>query len=155
MLKAVAVEHELHPLALEDVFTVNTSARSKADYYPRHLFLNIQAHSLHHDADTKAFNPHDQIKWNREGTRPNFWSRMRMKQAAWSKDAEAASINSVEDRPRKVKPDDGQGPSAASLVIKTLTEEYRVKLRSDSIGLFLLHDGQCLLRWVSRKGVDG
>jgi hypothetical protein len=37
---------ELHPLALEDVLNGNPHTRSKADYYPRHLFLRVLCHEL-------------------------------------------------------------------------------------------------------------
>jgi hypothetical protein len=36
----------LHPLALEDVFHARKQTRSKADYYPKHLFLQILCHEL-------------------------------------------------------------------------------------------------------------
>jgi hypothetical protein len=38
---------DLHPLAIEDVVHQrNRAARSKADYYQKHLFLHIQSHTL-------------------------------------------------------------------------------------------------------------
>ena len=36
----------MHPLALEDVLHQRGHARSKADYYQRHLFLRVLCHSL-------------------------------------------------------------------------------------------------------------
>lgn len=36
----------MHPLALEDVLSQRSHTRSKADYYPQHLFLRILCHSL-------------------------------------------------------------------------------------------------------------
>ena len=37
---------ELHPLALEDVLANRGSARSKADYYSKHLSLRVQCHTV-------------------------------------------------------------------------------------------------------------
>lgn len=44
---------DLHPLALEDVLQ-RGNARSKADYYPNHLFLRILCHSLTDEGDVGA-----------------------------------------------------------------------------------------------------
>ena len=37
---------ELHPLALEDVLANRGSARSKADYYSKHLSLRVHCHTV-------------------------------------------------------------------------------------------------------------
>ncbi|KAJ7650745.1 magnesium transporter [Roridomyces roridus] len=50
VIKAVSIKYDLHPLALEDVFSMRSQARSKSDYYARHLFLRILCHELG-DAD--------------------------------------------------------------------------------------------------------
>ena len=42
----VWAEADLHPLALEDVLTQRGHARSKADYYPQHLFIRVLNHTL-------------------------------------------------------------------------------------------------------------
>ena len=36
----------MHPLALEDIFYARKQHRSKADYYPKHLFLQVLCHEL-------------------------------------------------------------------------------------------------------------
>lgn len=36
----------MHPLAIEDLLHTRRNARSKADYYSKHLFLRILCHSL-------------------------------------------------------------------------------------------------------------
>ncbi|KAJ7185215.1 hypothetical protein C8R46DRAFT_881651 [Mycena filopes] len=46
VVKAVSIKYDLHPLALEDVFHSHSRARSKADYYERHLFLRVLCHEL-------------------------------------------------------------------------------------------------------------
>ncbi|KAJ7032382.1 magnesium transporter [Mycena alexandri] len=46
VVKAVSIKYDLHPLALEDVFHSHSRARSKADYYARHLFLRVLCHEL-------------------------------------------------------------------------------------------------------------
>ncbi|KAJ7510487.1 magnesium transporter [Mycena galericulata] len=45
VIKAVSIKYDLHPLALEDVFT-RSQTRSKTDYYSKHLFLRILCHEL-------------------------------------------------------------------------------------------------------------
>lgn len=37
---------DLHPLALEDVLHKRGHARSKADYYSKHLFIHVLSHTL-------------------------------------------------------------------------------------------------------------
>ncbi|KAJ8084989.1 hypothetical protein PM082_003766 [Marasmius tenuissimus] len=51
VMKAVSLKYDIHPLALEDVFHARTNVRSKADYYPKHLFLRVVCHELGHDED--------------------------------------------------------------------------------------------------------
>ncbi len=36
----------MHPLSLEDMIHSRRHARSKADYYPKHLFIHVLCHSL-------------------------------------------------------------------------------------------------------------
>lgn len=45
---------DLHPLALEDVLHQRGNARSKADYYPQHLFIRTLIHMLADDDDTES-----------------------------------------------------------------------------------------------------
>lgn len=42
---------DLHPLSLESVLQQRKNARSKADYYNRHLFLRVLCHRLSGDDD--------------------------------------------------------------------------------------------------------
>ena len=44
---------EMHPLALEDVIHSRKHARSKADYYPKHLFIRVLCHTLATERDHK------------------------------------------------------------------------------------------------------
>ncbi|KAH9832551.1 uncharacterized protein C8Q71DRAFT_860939 [Rhodofomes roseus] len=47
VLSALAIRYDMHPLAIEDVIHQHgNNARSKADYYPQHLFLRILCHRL-------------------------------------------------------------------------------------------------------------
>lgn len=41
----------MHPLAIEDLLHVRKTARSKADYYNKHLFLRILCHTLASDEE--------------------------------------------------------------------------------------------------------
>ncbi|KAI0673968.1 hypothetical protein C8Q78DRAFT_663457 [Trametes maxima] len=51
VISALALKYDMHPLALEDVLHQRGHARSKADYYPQHLFLRVLCHSLGGDDD--------------------------------------------------------------------------------------------------------
>ncbi|KIJ20331.1 hypothetical protein PAXINDRAFT_127039 [Paxillus involutus ATCC 200175] len=46
VISALAIHYDLHPLAVEDVLHQRRQARSKADYYPKHLFIRILSHTL-------------------------------------------------------------------------------------------------------------
>ncbi|OCB88993.1 hypothetical protein A7U60_g3800 [Sanghuangporus baumii] len=52
VISALALKYDIHPLALEDVLHQrDNQARSKADYYPRHLFIRILRHTLGSDSE--------------------------------------------------------------------------------------------------------
>ncbi|KAK7040227.1 hypothetical protein VNI00_010033 [Paramarasmius palmivorus] len=51
VMKAISLKYDIHPLALEDVFHTRSQTRSKADYYPQHLFLRVLCHELGDDDD--------------------------------------------------------------------------------------------------------
>ncbi|THH04885.1 hypothetical protein EW145_g5200 [Phellinidium pouzarii] len=47
VISSLALRHDMHPLALEDVLHQRTKqARSKADYYMQHLFIRVLRHTL-------------------------------------------------------------------------------------------------------------
>ncbi|THH26833.1 hypothetical protein EUX98_g7359 [Antrodiella citrinella] len=46
VISAMAIKYDMHPLALEDVLHQRGHARSKADYYHKHLFLRMLCHTL-------------------------------------------------------------------------------------------------------------
>ncbi|OSD01191.1 hypothetical protein PYCCODRAFT_1436682 [Trametes coccinea BRFM310] len=54
VISALALKYDMHPLALEDVLHQRGHARSKADYYPQHLFLRVLCHSLGNEDDGKS-----------------------------------------------------------------------------------------------------
>ncbi|KAH9951017.1 hypothetical protein B0H21DRAFT_818847 [Amylocystis lapponica] len=60
VISALALRYNIHPLAVEDILHQHGSVRSKADYYPNHLFLRVLCHKLsEHDADaSSATNEH-------------------------------------------------------------------------------------------------
>ncbi|OCH85874.1 hypothetical protein OBBRIDRAFT_797715, partial [Obba rivulosa] len=84
VLSALALKYDIHPLALEDVLQQQSHARSRADYYPKHLYLRVLSHSLssHDDAAfpddsithlprSESPDPMDEKKWDgmpRSGT---------------------------------------------------------------------------------------
>ncbi|KAI0042588.1 hypothetical protein FA95DRAFT_1610080 [Auriscalpium vulgare] len=46
VISALALKYDMHPLALEDVLHQRGHARSKADYYQKHLFMRVLAHTV-------------------------------------------------------------------------------------------------------------
>ncbi|CAE6503557.1 unnamed protein product [Rhizoctonia solani] len=51
IISRLAVHYNLHPLAIEDVLHGRPNARSKADYYTRHLFIHVLTHKLGRQED--------------------------------------------------------------------------------------------------------
>ncbi|CCM01365.1 uncharacterized protein FIBRA_03415 [Fibroporia radiculosa] len=51
VISALALRYDMHPLAIEDMLHQHGHARSKADYYPKHLFLRLLCHRLAPDDD--------------------------------------------------------------------------------------------------------
>ncbi|KZT73375.1 hypothetical protein DAEQUDRAFT_721973 [Daedalea quercina L-15889] len=49
VISALALKYDMHPLAIEDILSQRQHSRSKADYYPQHLFLRVLCHSLTSD----------------------------------------------------------------------------------------------------------
>ncbi|KAJ6604993.1 hypothetical protein B0H10DRAFT_2229296 [Mycena sp. CBHHK59/15] len=49
VIKALSRNHELHPLALEDVLHARPETLSKADYFFHHLFLRVLCHEVEED----------------------------------------------------------------------------------------------------------
>ncbi|VDB86254.1 unnamed protein product [Peniophora sp. CBMAI 1063] len=46
VISALALKYDMHPLSLEDILHAGRHARSKADYYPQHLFIRVLCHTL-------------------------------------------------------------------------------------------------------------
>ncbi|ELU45957.1 CorA domain-containing protein [Rhizoctonia solani AG-1 IA] len=46
VLEALHHRYDLHPLSLDTVINGRQNARSKADYFPQHLFIHILSHTL-------------------------------------------------------------------------------------------------------------
>jgi Mg2+ and Co2+ transporter CorA len=51
VIRALALKYDLHPLALEELLQHPNRLRSKADYYPQHLFLRVLSHTLAKDKE--------------------------------------------------------------------------------------------------------
>ncbi|KAI6031228.1 hypothetical protein PISMIDRAFT_88428 [Pisolithus microcarpus 441] len=47
VISTLALHYDLHPLAVEDVLHRRSHLRSKADYYPKHLFVRVLSHTLY------------------------------------------------------------------------------------------------------------
>ncbi|KAI0271450.1 hypothetical protein BC834DRAFT_859558 [Gloeopeniophorella convolvens] len=46
VISALALKYDMHPLSVEDLLHRRGHARSKADYFPKHLFLRVLSHTL-------------------------------------------------------------------------------------------------------------
>ncbi|KAI0684676.1 hypothetical protein BC835DRAFT_1388556 [Cytidiella melzeri] len=60
VISALALRYDMHPLAVEDLLHARKNGRSKADYYPKHLFLRILCHTLG-ASDKHGANGHDSL----------------------------------------------------------------------------------------------
>ncbi|OJT04614.1 Magnesium transport protein CorA [Trametes pubescens] len=59
VVSALALKYDLHPLSLESVLQERGNARSKADYYNKHLFLRVLCHRLSEDDENTSINFED------------------------------------------------------------------------------------------------
>ncbi|CAE6424399.1 unnamed protein product [Rhizoctonia solani] len=57
VLQALHHRYDLHPLSLDTVINGRENARSKADYFPQHLFIHILSHTLTPEEVTKKAVP--------------------------------------------------------------------------------------------------
>ncbi|KAN0135635.1 hypothetical protein V8E53_006526 [Lactarius tabidus] len=46
VISALALKYDMHPLSIEDLLHRRGHSRSKADYYPKHLFIRVLCHTL-------------------------------------------------------------------------------------------------------------
>ncbi|TDL15301.1 hypothetical protein BD410DRAFT_902654 [Rickenella mellea] len=51
VISVLAMKYDIHPLAVEDILHQRPQARSKADYYQKHLFIRVLRHSVGDDDD--------------------------------------------------------------------------------------------------------
>lgn len=58
---SIIITPDMHPLALEDLLHVRNAARSKADYYQRHLFLRVLCHTLQSDDAASQDTPDNSV----------------------------------------------------------------------------------------------
>ncbi|KAI9445373.1 hypothetical protein H4582DRAFT_1915008 [Lactarius indigo] len=65
VISALALKYDMHPLSIEDLLHRRGHARSKADYYPKHLFIRVLCHTL--GSSTRASGGSD-------GASPAAWS---------------------------------------------------------------------------------
>ncbi|KAH8991944.1 hypothetical protein EDB92DRAFT_1934872 [Lactarius akahatsu] len=65
VISALALKYDMHPLSVEDLLHRRGHARSKADYYPKHLFIRVLCHTL--GSSTRA-------SQGPEGASPAAWS---------------------------------------------------------------------------------
>ncbi|KAH9043666.1 cora-like Mg2+ transporter protein-domain-containing protein [Lactarius pseudohatsudake] len=65
VISALALKYDMHPLSVEDLLHRRGHARSKADYYPKHLFIRVLCHTL--GSSTRA-------SGGPEGASPAAWS---------------------------------------------------------------------------------
>lgn len=65
VISALALKYDMHPLSVEDLLHRRGHARSKADYYPKHMFIRVLCHTL--GSSTRASR-------GPEGASPAAWS---------------------------------------------------------------------------------
>ncbi|KAG2035687.1 hypothetical protein BDR03DRAFT_922661 [Suillus americanus] len=61
VMSTLALKHDLHPLALEDVLHKSGHTRSKTDYYSQHLFIHVLSHTLASSSSSpNSYTPEDE-----------------------------------------------------------------------------------------------
>ncbi|KAG8846755.1 hypothetical protein FRB96_001780 [Tulasnella sp. 330] len=56
VIKALSLRYNIHPLAIEDMLHNHQTYSSKADYYPKHLFIRLLCHTLAEDQNPPPVN---------------------------------------------------------------------------------------------------
>lgn len=144
--------------------SLKRTTHTTIDYYSKHLFLKVISYVLcppdteEEDEDQDAENPRTSFGRMTSAFRRRKSSRPRRKSDLAQAES-AVSANNDQGRPVGL---DGNYPSstarsrekaldkvgeklhiasAASRAVQALTEEYRVKINTDSMSIFLLRDG--------------
>ncbi|KAH6911137.1 hypothetical protein BKA70DRAFT_1099837 [Coprinopsis sp. MPI-PUGE-AT-0042] len=125
VLRAVALQYDLHSLALEDILHESGHNHSKADYYPEHLFVRILNHTLapdYEDEDDEngdySPNPLDQVPSMPSSHLPNLDNRDLPNPAA--QDESPAYVQSLTSALDAAK-DDTLQSSSGSISVPSLT----------------------------------
>ncbi|KAI6136115.1 hypothetical protein F5141DRAFT_996716 [Pisolithus sp. B1] len=139
VISTLALHYDLHPLAVEDVLHRRSHLRSKADYYPKHLFIQVLSHTLYDpdapernealedlaldvpDAEDSGGNP--EVMWKT--------SLDRQKDVRSGLQAVILRKESVARRRRE----------KAQLTLDELKKDGRVHVKVEPVSIFLLRNG--------------
>ncbi|KAG0140874.1 hypothetical protein CROQUDRAFT_664583 [Cronartium quercuum f. sp. fusiforme G11] len=156
VIKLLAIQYQLHPLAVEDC--VHTSARSKSEYYKHHLFVHAAVHTLV-DSDTDA-----------EICRPKSKNQACKKSTQFGHDPDPLENGTIVDpdvdpsnstdtnigaherrQASSTTMDLGSVTSpvmagkevfdAEREVVRRLTKDYKVRIHAEKLSIFLLRNG--------------
>ncbi|KAI0028013.1 hypothetical protein K488DRAFT_59781 [Vararia minispora EC-137] len=158
VVSRLAIKYDMHPLAVEDLLHQRgPHSRSKADYYPKHLFLRILCHTLGSTPATDGFVSSDVTPsssgWSSTaGTITNLTRSMspgpldnKIGIADEDRDRDEDRDFELTDTQDAQYPDveGGNGPRshATKLTLEELKRGDRVDVRLEPMCIFLYRDG--------------
>ncbi|THU93873.1 hypothetical protein K435DRAFT_967082 [Dendrothele bispora CBS 962.96] len=144
VIDAVSSKYNIHPLALQDVFSTGSQTRSKVDYYPNHLSLRILCHDLFSVPPLSPTNITGTISGTGIGT-GTANSRWRKKGGTLRSRTEGNGKDMEVGLTDKMGSNDGSDPKEAKeekeARVAALKNDDRVQLQIQPVFIFLFRDG--------------
>ncbi|KAG8936198.1 hypothetical protein FRC02_003897 [Tulasnella sp. 418] len=162
IIRALSLAYDIHPLAVEDIFQATVDSRSKADYYPKHIFLQCLA-LLHaprgEDTDDHSGAPSEL------GARQGLHVRHRGNHATANNDIEVGqSPYTSTEKPGTGSPSSSRRhllttPSrrraaTTEAAIRRLREKEKINVKERNIYIFLTRDGTLISIHESMDSVN-
>ncbi|OAV93580.1 hypothetical protein, variant [Puccinia triticina 1-1 BBBD Race 1] len=154
VIKLLAIQYQLHPLAVEDC--LHTSARSKSEYYKQHLFVHAAVHTLEERSEWPDSPPPAEKNPSKPGPasdRPLESGTMDPEidpvGSAPSLYKSSDYTHEPSDQPIMDLRTATNGPrvpgkevfDAEREVVRQLTKDYKVRIHVEKLSIFLLRDG--------------
>ncbi|POW00750.1 hypothetical protein PSTT_12950 [Puccinia striiformis] len=143
VIKLLAIQYQLHPLAVEDC--LHTSARSKSEYYKHHLFVHAAVHTLEEPSELPDPPDHDK----RNGTNPtqSFTNSDQPLERGFINPLEPIDqtadhlIMDLDTATNGHRIPGKEVFDAEREVVRQLTKDYKVRIHVEKLSIFLLRDG--------------
>ncbi|EGG10500.1 uncharacterized protein MELLADRAFT_76846 [Melampsora larici-populina 98AG31] len=154
VIKLLALQYQLHPLAVEDC--VHTSARSKSEYYKHHLFVHAAVHTL---VDDQSDGSSNRINTTNSSTKVDTDDPLENGNLI-DPDQDPSNVDNLNEphhlsgkRPAPMAMMDlGTVTGGLSMagkevfdaereVVRRLTSEYKLRIHAEKLSIFLLRGG--------------